>query len=200
METTGAILMSMTTKDLAVTEYTSWGKRTRTEGQLSTDLLRGEEQERIATFGDATSKAFTSTATVGDREWQLSFDIDGTASATLPDGRVFTADPGEKGFSKSKNIRIDMDGTHMEAINENKNNWIIDDAASQKVAQFTGVNNGMRRAILEFDKGVRLPVDQEVFLSWITRKTLESRMLGTSWALTLFLVVLTPIIIFLMFT
>ena len=137
---------------------------------------------------------------MGDREWQLSFDIDGTASATLPDGRVFTADPGEKGFSKSKNIRIDMDGTHMEAINENKNNWIIDDAASQKVAQFTGVNNGMRRAILEFDKGVHLPVDQEIFLSWITRKTLESRMLGTSWALTLFLVVLTPIIIFLMFT
>lgn len=192
--------MSMTTKDLAVTEYTSWGKRTRTEGQLSTDLLRGEGQEPIATFGDATSKAFTSIATVGDREWQLSFDIDGTASATLPDGRVFTADPGEKGFSKSKNIRIDMDGTHMEAINENKNNWIIDDAASQKVAQFTGVNNGMRRAILEFDKGVHLPVDQEIFLSWITRKTLESRMLGTSWALTLFLVVLTPIIIFLMFT
>lgn len=192
--------MSMTTKDLAVTEYTSWGKRTRNEGQMTTDLLRGEEQKRIATFGEATSKAFTSTATVGDREWQLSFDMDGTASATLPDGRVFTADPGEKGFSKAKNILIDMDGTQMKAIHEGKNNWIIDDAASQKVAQFTGVNNGMRRAILEFDKGVRLPVDQEVFLSWITRKTLESRMLGTSWALTIFLVVLTPIIVFLMFT
>lgn len=192
--------MSMTTKDLAVTEYTSWGKRTRTEGQISTDLLRGEEQERIATFGDSTSKAFTSTATVGDREWQLSFDIDGTASATLPDGRVFTADPGEKGFSKAKNILIDMDGTQMEAIHEGKGNWIIDDAASQKVAQFTGVNNGMRRAILEFEEGMQLPVDQEVFLSWTTRKTLESRMLGTSWALTIFLVILTPIIVYLMFT
>lgn len=88
----------------------------------------------------------------------------------------------------------------MEAIHEGKGNWIIDDAASQKVAQFTGVNNGMRRAILEFEKGMQLPVDQEVFLSWTTRKTLESRMLGTSWALTIFLVILTPIIVYLMFT
>lgn len=102
METTGAILMSMTTKDLAVTEYTSWGKRTRTEGQISTDLLRGEEQERIATFGDSTSKAFTSTAAVGDREWQLSFDIDGTASATLPDGRYSPPTRGRRGSPRRR--------------------------------------------------------------------------------------------------
>lgn len=190
----------MTTKDLAVTEYTSWGKRTKIEGQISTDLLRGDEQAQLGTFGDSTSKAFTSTAVVGDQEWQLSFDIDGTASATLPDGRVFTANPGEKGFSKAKTIDIDMDGVHMVAINENKANWIIDDANSDKVGQFTGVNNGLRRAILEFEEGVQLPREQEVFLSWITRKTLESRMLGSSWGLTIFLIVLTPIIIFLMFT
>lgn len=200
MESAGAILIAMTTKDLAVTEYTSWGKRTKTEGQISTDLLRGEGQSKVGTFGDSTDTAFTSQATVGEQNWELSFDNDGTASATLPDGRVFTADPGEKGFSKSKSIEIDMAGVQMVAINENKNNWIIDDANSDKVGQFTGVNNGLRRAILEFEEGVHLPLEQEAFLSWTTRKTLESRMLGSSWGLTIFLIVLTPIIIFLMFT
>lgn len=196
----GAILMCMTTKDLAVTDYTSWGKRTKVEGHIATDLLRGEANTRMGTFGDSTDKVFTAQATVEGHEWDLSFDINGTASATLPDGRVFTADPGEKGFAKSKNIEIDMDGAHMVAINENKSNWIIDDADSDKVAQFTGVNNGLRRAILEFDTGRKFPVEQEAFLSWVTRKTLESRMVGSSWGLTIFLLILTPIIIFLTFT
>lgn len=183
-----------------MTEYTSWGKRAKVEGQIAIDLFHGEEQTKLGTFGDSTDKAFTAQATVGAQEWELSFDIDGIASAKLPDGREFSANPGEKGFSKSKKITLDMDGTTMVAINENKSNWIIDDANADKVAQFTGVNSGVRRAILEFEEGVKLPLEQEAFLSWVTRKTLESKMLGTSWGLTLFLVVLTPIIIFLMFT
>lgn len=183
-----------------MTVYTSWSKRARVEGQIATDLLRGEDNTKVGTFGESTDKAFTTTATVESQEWNLSFDINGTASATLPDGRVFTADPGEKGFSKTKNVEIDMDGTRMVAINENKSNWIIDDVNSDKVAQFTGMNNGMRRAILEFEEGVTLPVEQEAFLSWTTRKTLESRMLGSSWGLTIFLLILTPVILFLTFT
>ncbi|WP_080793902.1 hypothetical protein [Corynebacterium pacaense] len=189
----------MTTKDLAVTSYTSWSKRSKREGQLSTDLLRGEEGTKVATFGDSPAKTFESTATVENADWKIHFAIGGEASATLPDGRVFTADPGDKGFSKSKSIEIDMAGLKMLALNENKNNWIIDDADSQKVAQFTGVNNGVRRSILEFEDGVALPLDQEVFLSWVARKTLESRLVGSSWGLTLFLIILTPIIIYLTF-
>ncbi len=181
-------------------DYTSWGKRTKVEGHIATDLLRGEANTKVGTFGDSTDKAFNTTATVEGQEWELSFDIDGTASATLPDGRVFTADPGGKGFSRSKNIEIDMAGTHMVFINENKSNWIIDDADSEKVGQFTGVNNGLRRAILEFDTGRTLPVEQEAFLSWVTRKTLESRMVGSSVGLTIFLLILTPLILFLTFT
>lgn len=190
----------MTTKDLAVTTYTSWSKRSKREGQLSSDLLRGEGKTPIATFKDSTKKDFSATATIEGQEWAISFSIDGQAQATLPDGRIFTARAEEKGFSKSKSIAIDMAGVSMVAINENKNNWIIDDAASEKIAQFSGVNNGVRQSILEFEDDVLLPLEQEVFLSWIARKTLESRLVGSSWGLTLFLIILTPIIIFLTFS
>ena len=88
----------------------------------------------------------------------------------------------------------------MAAVNEDKNNWIIDDSEENKVAQFTGMNNGVRRAIVEFEPDVEVTQEQEIFLSWVARKTLESRMLGSSWGLTLFLIILTPIIIFLTFS
>lgn len=180
-----------------MTAYTSWSKRTKHEGKLSTDLLRGEERTKVGTFVDSTDKAFTATAMVDEQQWEISFDINGSASATLPDGRVFTANAGEKNFKKSQRIEIDMDGVGMVAINENKNNWIIDDANSDKVAQFTGANNGVRDAVLEFEEGVTVSPEHEAFLSWVARKTLESRLVGSSWGLTLFLVILTPIIIFL---
>lgn len=191
-----------------MTSYTSWGKRFKKDGNIFIDLLRAntanaknaDASEVLATFGEVPTKKFDTTATVGDEQWNLSFDIDGTATATLPDGRTFVAQAGEKAFTKSKRIDIDMAGTTMAAINEDKNNWIIDDAGENKVAQFTGMNNGMRRSILEFEEGVDVPEDQQIFLSWVTRKTLESRMLGSSWGLTLFLIILTPIIIFLTFS
>lgn len=182
-----------------MTSYTSWGKRFKNEGKLFINVLRGADEEVLATFGEVPSKAFETTAQVDNQQWELSFDIGGTATAKLPDGRVFSAQAGEKTFTKSKRIEIDMDGTTMVAINEEKNNWIIDDADENKVAQFTGLNNGMRRAILEFEADAAIDKDQEIFLSWVTRKTLESRMLGSSWGLTLFLLILTPIIIFLTF-
>ncbi|MFP7364354.1 hypothetical protein SFC07_01005 [Corynebacterium callunae] len=190
----------MTTKDLIVnSSYTSWGKRFKKDGQLFVDLLRGQEKSKIATFGESTAKAFDTTATVGEQQWNLSFDIAGTATATLPDGRVFKAQVVDKGFSHAKRITIDMAGVEMTAINEEKANWIIDDANEQKVAQFSGVNNGMRASVLEFEEGSTVSAEQEVFLSWIARKTLESRMLGSSWGLTIFLIILTPFIIFMTF-
>lgn len=179
--------------------YTSWGKRFKKDGQLFVDLLRGQEKSKIATFGESTAKAFDTTATVGEQQWNLSFDIAGTATATLPDGRVFKAQVVDKGFSHAKRITIDMAGVEMTAINEEKANWIIDDANEQKVAQFSGVNNGMRASVLEFEEGSTVSAEQEVFLSWIARKTLESRMLGSSWGLTIFLIILTPFIIFMTF-
>lgn len=187
-----------------MTSYTSWGKRFKNDGKLFIDLLRsatdGAEEKVLATFGEVPSKSFETTATVDEQQWELSFSIDGTATAKLPDGRVFSATAGEKTFIKSKRIEIDMDGTTMAAVNEDKNNWIIDDSEENKVAQFTGMNNGVRRAIVEFEPDVEVTQEQEIFLSWVARKTLESRMLGSSWGLTLFLIILTPIIIFLTFS
>lgn len=182
-----------------MTTYTSWGRRFKQESGLAVDLLRGSGEEKIATFGESTANSFDAAAVVGEQQWDLHFDIKGEASATLPDGRVFRASPGEKGFSRTARIGIDMAGTEMAAIKEDKNNWIIDDAASEKVAQFSGLNNGLRRSILEFEESTEVSREQEIFLSWIARKTLESRMLGSSRGLTLFLVILTPIVILLAF-
>ena len=187
-----------------MTSYTSWGKRFKNDGKLFINLLRSNtdsaDEKVLATFGEVPSKSFETTATVDEQQWELSFSIDGTATAKLPDGRVFSANAGEKTFTKSKRIEIDMDGTAMAAVNEDKNNWIIDDSEENKVAQFTGMNNGVRRAIVEFEPDVEVTQEQEIFLSWVARKTLESRMLGSSWGLTLFLIILTPIIIFLTFS
>lgn len=183
-----------------MTSYTSWGKRFKKDGKLFINLLRGADEDVVATFGEVPSKTFETTADVAGEQWKLDFDIDDSATAQLPDGRVFSATAGDKHFTKTKRIEIDMAGTNLVAINEEKNNWIVDDAEGNKIAQFTGLNNGVRRSILEFEEGVRLSADQEIFLSWVARKTLESRMLGSSWGLTIFLIILTPIILFLTFS
>lgn len=80
-------------------------------------------------------------------------------------------------------------------VAETSKNWIIDDAAGQKVGQFTSDHNGVRRAILEFEGETQLAPVDIVALAWASRLVLEARKMNNSTALIAFLVLLSVFIV-----
>lgn len=112
-------------------------------------------------------------ASVDGKVWGLSFDKGTGAKATLPDGRVLNA-PGN--FARDKNISATLGEQSFHLVNEAATNWIIEDSNGEKVAQFSGASNGVRKAILEFEDETDLSVETIAGLSWLTRLVLESRL------------------------
>lgn len=159
--------------------YTSWDR----EDTKKPRLLREGGPEELAVFDSKENKA-----DVAGETWQLSVDKDLGASATLADGREFRA---SGKLQKDKSLKVSLNGRSFEFINEAKNDWIVDDAESHKVAQFTGAKNGVRKAILEFEDDADFDTDEAVALSWFARLTLESRLDRSSVALISTLVLLT---------
>lgn len=155
--------------------YTSWGKRERHEGRQRIPLLIEDGPEELGVFAEDT-------AAVGGGIWQLSRGKEGGARATLDDGRVFEA---AGNLARDKRIEVSLAGRRFTFVNEARNDWIIDDADSLKIGQFSGGNNGVRRAILEFEEEASADLSdaERAGLSWFVRLILESRLGGSSWAL-----------------
>ena len=84
-------------------------------------------------------------------------------------------------------------------INESGKNWIIDDENGAKVAQFSGANRGVRRAIVEFDGEQSLSRDEIIALSFTARMILESRLSSSAVGIiaTLLLCTVVAILAFL---
>ena len=84
-------------------------------------------------------------------------------------------------------------------INESGKNWIIDDENGTKVAQFSGANRGVRRAIVEFDGEQALSRDEIIALSFTARMILESRLSSSAVGIiaTLLLCTVVAILAFL---
>ena len=116
-------------------------------------------------------------ADVDGERWTLSFDPETGATATLIDAPVVTA---EANFKKDKSIPVSVGSRSFVLVNEASNNWIIDDEVGNKVGQFSGGNNGVRKSILEFEGETDLPTDVIVGLSWLVRLVLETRLSRTS--------------------
>ena len=165
--------------------YTSWD---RTDRDAPVLLLEAGPQE-LGRFTDET-------AAVNGSTWALAQDKDTGAHATLADGRVFRA-AGD--FRRDKAIAVDLAGRVFTFVNESSNNWIIDDADGTKIGQFSGGDNGVRTAVLEFEDGVALPVEEVAGLSWFVRLILEARLAKGSTALigTLILMSVVAILAFL---
>lgn len=142
--------------------YTSWD---RTDTDAPVLLAEGGPTE----LGRFTADA----ATVDGQVWGLSFAKETGAHATLADGRVLDA-PGN--FGRDKLLRVSIGDEQYSLINEASTNWIIEDAAGEKIGQFSGNNNGVRQAILEFEGETDLPVETVAGLSWLVRLVLESRL------------------------
>ncbi|MCQ9352348.1 hypothetical protein NQ015_01755 [Corynebacterium sp. 153RC1] len=175
--------------------HTGWTNRRKEQGRVLVDL----HDAKSLTMGTFPRDLLGSEdVTVLGQQWR----IDATKqrlTATLPDGSVFTAAAVDKPFGKAHRIDINV-GIPVVAINEQRMDWVYatNDAADQKVGQFSGGNNGARNSYTEFEQEVPLSPEQAAFLSLVSRTVMEAKLGGSTLVLTVSLLLLTPIILFML--
>ncbi|WP_298076348.1 hypothetical protein [uncultured Corynebacterium sp.] len=149
---------------------------------------------KVAEFAD--ERGVTNIRFGGDT-WQLSGpdSSDGcTASATTQTG-TWTVTGNGKSFGKSDRYEVQADRHHVTIIAETKKNFVLD-IDGEKVGQFTSENRGLRNLHVEFEgAGEKLPIDVRVFISWAARLCMETRMISSSWAITIALLLCIPIVV-----
>lgn len=175
-----------------MTDNLRWGKLESTGGGHTQPLVTGDG-DPVAVYA-VTDGTVTITPT-GTEPWKITGSPESGLTASLPDGRVFTATGRDKKIGRAQRIDANLSGSTYTFVNEVKSDWIIDNADSEKIAQFTGAHHGVRHPVVEFEPGVNIGPDEAVFLSWIARESLEHKLLSSTAILTLCLIVLTPIII-----
>ncbi|WP_293818898.1 hypothetical protein [uncultured Corynebacterium sp.] len=117
-----------------------------------------------------------------------------TASATTQTG-TWTVTGNGKSFGKSDRYEVQADRHHVTIIAETKKNFVLD-IDGEKVGQFTSENRGLRNLHVEFEgAGEKLPIDVRVFISWAARLCMETRMISSSWAVTIALLLCIPIVV-----
>ena len=169
--------------------YTQWDRSDRAHPQL----MVGGTTTVLARFDDAAGTATEATA-ASSPQWSLEKTAEGLRASV-----------GQRTFSlqgrvgRDKTLTGDWDGQPLSFVNETSAHWVILDAHDEKIAQFSGGNNGVRAAIVEFtpDSGELSNADI-IALSWAARMLLEARLERTSVALiaTLVLASITAIVAF----
>lgn len=163
--------------------YVSWDRADRE----SPVLLVEEGPDALAKFTHERAEL-----TSGE-VWDLVTTPEGGAVATQNGKEVVRA---EGSLRRDKQIPVTVDGARQYVmVAETSKNWIIDDAAGEKVGQFTSDHNGVRRAILEFEGETALAPVDIVALAWASRLVLEARKMTNSTALIAFLVLLSVFIV-----
>ena len=161
--------------------YTSWDRSDRDNPKL----LVEEGPEALGTFSSGS-------ADIDGDFWRLSVDKKLGASATTSDDRVFRI---SGDLSKDKKLDVSLDGRTFTIVNENSNDWIIDDVNENFVAQFSGRNNGVRKVNLEFmhEDKIELSTEEIAALSWFARLILENRLQKSSVAMIATLVLASAV-------
>lgn len=117
-----------------------------------------------------------------------------TASATTQTG-TWTVTGDGKSFGKSERYEVQADRHRVTIIAETKKNFVLD-IDGEKAGQFTSENRGLRNLHVEFEgPGEKLPIDVRVFISWAARLCMETRMISSSWAVTIALLLCIPIVV-----
>lgn len=161
--------------------YTSWDR-----SDARRPVLQEEDGVRtLAVFTDDT-------ATVGDEKWRLDVEPKSGATMTLPDGREFRA---RGNFKRGSLVEVSVDGTEFSLVGETSKEWVIDDAAGEKVGQFTGAHRGVRKAIVEFDGDGEPTDEQAIALSYFARLILDSKQVNAGIALIVTMLLLTIVAI-----
>lgn len=129
----------------------------------------------------------------GGDTWALHAEDGPEVSAETATGRwTATALDADK-FAKAKTFEVKADRHTVRLINEAKQNFVLD-IDGEKAGQFTGEQRGLRNLHVEFEgPGQSLPLDVQIFVSWVARQCLESRVLKTTTAVMWFMLFLIPL-------
>lgn len=170
--------------------YTSWDRNDRN----TPVLLEEDGPQRLGVFSDDAAE-------LDGARWQLQVeqsrgidvvDAETTESKLAIDGNL----------ARASRLLARVGDREFTLVNESGKNWIVDDEDGNKIAQFTGANRGVRRAVLEFDAETEakpLERDEIIALSFAARMILESRLSSSAVGIiaTLLLCTVVAILAFL---
>lgn len=164
---------------------------------VSWDRTERDAPKLIAEAGPDVLGVFQADrASVGGEIWDLAVSPESGAVATRGGEEIVRAfDPLRRGDQ----IRVDVEGRGYTLVKETSNNWIIDDAAGEKVAQFSRASSGVRKSILEFEGETALPLTDVAALAWLSRSVMESRQMASANALIATLVLFSAVAVLVFF-
>lgn len=119
--------------------YTSWERNDRN----TPVLLEEDGPNRLGVFSDELAQ-------LDGANWQLQVEQSRGIEAVDAESSQLKLSV-EGNLARASRLLARVGEREFTLINESGKNWIIDDENGNKVAQFSGANRGVRRAILEFD-------------------------------------------------
>jgi len=119
--------------------YTSWDRNDRN----TPVLLEEDGPNRLGVFSDELAQ-------LDGANWQLQVEQSRGIEAVDAESSQLKLSV-EGNLARASRLLARVGEREFTLINESGKNWIIDDENGNKIAQFSGANRGVRRAILEFD-------------------------------------------------
>ena len=171
--------------------YTSWDRNDRN----APVLLEEDGPNRLGVFSDELAQLDGAN---DGANWQLQVEQSRGIEAVDAESSQLKLSV-EGNLARASRLFARVGEREFTLINESGKNWIIDDENCNKVAQFSGANRGVRRAILEFDGEQSLSRDEIIALSFSARMILESRLSSSAVGIiaTLLLCTIVAILAFL---
>ena len=171
--------------------YTSWDRNDRN----APVLLEEDGPNRLGVFSDELAQLDGAN---DGANWQLQVEQSRGIEAVDAESSQLKLSV-EGNLARASRLFARVGEREFTLINESSKNWIIDDENGNKVAQFSGANRGVRRAILEFDGEQSLSRDEIIALSLSARMILESRLSSSAVGIiaTLLLCTIVAILAFL---
>lgn len=171
--------------------YTSWDRNDRN----APVLLEEDGPNRLGVFSDELAQLDGAN---DGANWQLQVEQSRGIEAVDAESSQLKLSV-EGNLARASRLFARVGEREFTLINESGKNWIIDDENGNKVAQFSGANRGVRRAILEFDGEQSLSRDEVIALSFSARMILESRLSSSAVGIiaTLLLCTIVAILAFL---
>ena len=142
------------------------------------------DMDRVAEYADERGVRHIR---FGGDTWSLSADDGPLASAKTQTG-TWTAQGNKDKFRTSDEVMVAADRHNIMIIAESRTDFVLD-IDGEKAGQFTSGNRGLKNLHVEFEgPGEKLPLDVQIFVSWVARRCMESRMIGANTAVLAFLI------------
>lgn len=155
-----------------------------------------DDLDRVAEFADERGVQHLR---FGGDSWKLNADDGPVASAETPTG-TWTATGNAKKFSSSKRVEISADRHDIAIVAGEKRHFDLE-IDGERAGQFSGENRAIRKLHVEFEgPGQKLPLDVQIFVSWVARRCLETRMLRMTNMLTITLAICVVIAVVVWFS